>query len=130
MDRMGPKYRLFCRFPGIPVAGRRPFFHDYEHKPGETMSRLLVVMALLGMVAPLFLSQARHKKSFGSERLVSVEPLPPLETGAMCPPEGEPESLMVSAGTPPALAGMRQPAQYAPASNDAAKAAVAARKPI
>src|SRR3989442_9589834 len=98
--------------------------------------RLLVVMLLFGTVAQIVLSQARHavqgaarqRNTFGSERFVSMEPLPPLEEGPMCPPDSEPESLMASLSTPPSvLAVMRQQSQSA---SDSTKAAVAARKPI
>src|SRR5439155_8293436 len=106
-----------------------------ERRMSRTI-RLFVVIMLFGVAAQIVLSQARHavqgaaghRNTFRSERLVSIEPLPPLEEGPMCPPDSEPESLMASVSTPPSLlAVMRQQSQSA---SDSTKAAVAARKPI
>ncbi len=109
--------------------------------------RLLAAMILFGTAAQLVLSETRHavqneagqRNTFGTERLVSIEPLPPLEDGQMCPPENGPESLMALASAPPTLlAAWRQESQSAatgfgsaPARPTVAtKTAVAARKPI
>ena len=107
--------------------------------------RLLAVMMLFGTAAQLVLSQARQavpagqKNAFGSERLVSIEALPALEEGQMCPPENGRESLMAAASAQPTLlAAMRQESLSAATSSasvparpsDATKTAVAARKPI
>ena len=91
--------------------------------------RWFAVIVVLGAAAPLFLSQVRHGQGnrFGSERLVSVEPLPPMEMGQMCPPESEPETFMASAVAPPKLVS---PIQQDSQSAAAAKLAVLARKPI
>jgi DNA-binding beta-propeller fold protein YncE len=107
--------------------------------------RLLVLMMLLGAAAQVFLSQgrgpiqdqARRPNSIGRERLVSIEPLPAIG-GEMCPPEESPISLLASANPPRNItAVMRQqsgsgagtPAAAPARPSEAAKAAVAARKP-
>src|SRR2546427_2485652 len=58
-------------------------------------TRFLVLIALLEIAAQIVLSRTRQTQIIGSERLVSVTPLPEIG-GEVCLPETAPLSLMAS----------------------------------
>ena len=111
--------------------------------------RLFVLIALLGTAAQLVLSQGSHvvqdgtrqTKVIGSDRLVSVQPLPEIN-GEMCIPESAPESLMAAAIAPESLMALRQqptpsgssaasaPPSTPPRPSDAVRSQVARRQPL
>jgi DNA-binding beta-propeller fold protein YncE len=101
---------------------------------GSSTIRLFVLIALLGTAAQLVLSQGtRQTKVIGSDRLVSVEPLPEIN-GEMCLPE----SLMAAAIPPESPMALRQQstpsgasaASAPPRPGDAVKSQVARRQPL
>src|SRR5207244_519757 len=103
--------------------------------------RLFVLLALLGSLTQLQLSQSRVvTKMIGSERLVSVEPLPEIG-GEICLPAGEPESLMAAASTPPSMMSLLKQSgtgaaaastapSVPPRPSDAVRSGVARRQPL
>ncbi len=96
---------------------------------------LFLLLALLTTVTQLHLSQGRATKTIGSERLVSVQPLP-QDGGEICLPTGAPETLMAAATVPAGpmsvlrQSAVRVPTASAPARpSDAVRSDVARRQP-
>lgn len=111
-------------------------------------TRLIVAVALFVAAAQLVLSQdsrvvqsaARQTKMIGADRLVSVEPLPPMN-GPMCDAEDGPTagSMLASMAVPRSLAMLQQTRPGAapaastsapPMPSEALKAEIAKRKPV
>src|SRR5262245_14779189 len=113
----------------------------WRHSP---RIRLFVLLALVGTVTQLLLSQdrvvrdgIRQTKVIGRDRLVSVQPLPEMGS-EVCFPATGPERLMAASSAPESLTAVLQQSRTARSAtasapsrpSDAVKSDVARRQPL
>ena len=115
-------------------------------KPTKWVLRITLVLCLAVTAGALPQEEQpqpgenRQTKMIGTDRLVSVEPLPAMDGQMSLSPESAPETLMAGASTPENLMALLQPRSATgqagaasgppPRPSDAARAEVATRQPI